>query len=255
MAREKDFDRAFETNETDCLAWSEGIHTKLGVTLGQILLAAVLVFCLLGFLGYLIYSVEGVPYFAKQHLQLEKGKEPHHWTYQEFDSLKLSSDEHETSGYLADKIAQRFGKAEIDTSVNDLTMTYSPSSKSYGGNPFTEVTLTFWRVKGKYYLSRKEAENIQDGKNFRLQEKPSVTDEAAYESLNVGNFDDGEGGDTYQSVVKQFGFPQSNHIDVINNGHTNLTIDYRWNEGNHYYDQELTFSKHKDGHYYLKSRR
>ncbi|WP_080567355.1 hypothetical protein [Streptococcus sobrinus] len=137
-------------------------------------------------------------------------------------------------------------------------MTYSPSSPSspkfYRSNRAPEVTLTFWKIKGKYYLRRKEADNIEDGKNLRLQEKALVTDQSAYDKLNVGNFDDGEGGDTYQSVFKQLGLPQSNHIDVLGSGQTNLTVNYRWNEGNHYYDQELTFQKHKDGHYYLKSR-
>ncbi len=86
MARERDLDRAFETSETDYLAWPERIQAKLGVTLGQVLLAIGLILCLLGCLGYFIYSVKGVPYFAKQHLQLEKGQEPHHWTYPEFES-------------------------------------------------------------------------------------------------------------------------------------------------------------------------
>ena len=67
-------------------------------------------------------------------------------------------------------------------------MTYSPSSpKFYRSNRAPEVTLTFWKIKGKYYLRRKEADNIEDGKNLRLQEKALVTDQSAYDKLNVGN--------------------------------------------------------------------
>ena len=117
MARERDLDRAFETSETDYLGWPERIQAKPGVTLGQILLAIGLILCLLGCLGYFIYSVKGVPYFAKQHLQLEKGQEPHHWTYPEFESLKLNTDEHKTVGDSAETIGRRLGKAETDTSA------------------------------------------------------------------------------------------------------------------------------------------
>lgn len=181
------------------------------------------------------------------------------WDLVNYEALEVGNG-YDTFGTELSKVVAEHGRASRayqDEYSEDISLVYAESE--YGVyDDRRRIELHFNKNGKEYYLTQKRASSLTDSAFPAVsKEKGSANfkwTQEKFDQVVVGDAETGEGGESYEDIIKNFGLPVESEL-YINNTSSELYLNYIGGDATNFSQVDVRFKMQADGTYrvYIKN--